>query len=252
MRPAVPADEEDRLLVRHILDIAKRSEQSYRPLYSTFLDDRQLAICEAALKSEWGGRFDSFGGYPSAERKVLAFGDGDSLLSCIPFSAAVFNYRVGSNLCHRDFLGSLMALGIKRELFGDILVGKTRTAVFVMNTALGPVKEMTRVGKCGVWVTEDFSDADIPVQEFDEIKTTVASLRLDSVVSDGLRISREKAAELIRTKGVLHNRVMTYSPDDRVEEGDRISARGFGKFELYEVGTQSKKGRIFITLHKFI
>lgn len=191
------------------------------------------------------------GGYSQAERRVIAFGIDDETDAELPFKAVVFNYPEDRHLSHRDFLGSLMALGIKRELVGDILVGNGRTAVFIMNTAIPLVKEMTKVGSCGVKITEDFSDADIPEQEYDELRSTVASLRLDAVISAWLRLSREKSAELIRSKGVLHNRVMTFSPSDRVEEGDRFSIRGFGKMELSEIGGQSKKDRIFITVKKF-
>lgn len=250
-RPAVPLSDEDKLLVRHILDIAERSKRSYRALYSTFLDDRQLAMCEAALKSNKAEDFKPLGGYDGAERQVIAFGLSHDEYSEPPFSAVVFNYPADRELSHRDFLGSLMALGIKRELLGDILVGKGRTAVFVMNAALPLVMEMTKVGSCGVKITDDFTEDDIPEQEYDEIHSTVASLRLDAVVATAFRISRDKAAELIRQKGVNHNRVMTFSPSDRVSEGDRFSVRGFGKFALSEIGGQSKKDRIFITVRKY-
>ena len=250
-RPALPLNDEDRLLIRHILDIAKRSRQSYKPLYSAFLDERQLSVCEAALKSERAADFVMLGGYEQAQRRVIAFGEGCENEWELPFKALVFNYPEGRELSHRDFLGSLMALGIKRELLGDILVGRGRAAVFVMNAAVPLVKEMTKVGSCGVKVTEDFSEADIPEQQYDEIRSTVASLRLDAVVSTAFGLSRDKAAELIRSKGVLHNRVMTFSPSERAEEGDVFSARGFGKAQLYEVGGQSRKDRIFITVRKF-
>ena len=249
--PAVPLSEEDKLLVRHILDIAERSARSYRALYSTFLNDRQLAMCEAALKSNKMENFKSLGGYNGAERQVLKFGHSDDEYFDLPFSAVVFNYPAERELSHRDFLGSLMALGIKREMLGDILVGNGRTTVFVMNAALPLVKEMTKVGSCGVRMTDDFTESDIPEQEYDEIHSTVASLRLDAVVATAFRVSRDKASELIRQKGVNHNRVMTFAPSDRVSEGDRFSVRGFGKFELSDVGGPSKKDRIFITIRKY-
>lgn len=245
---AQPQTDEDRLLLRHILDLAKRSERSFRPIYSAFLDDRQLAFCEAALKSKWEGNFLTLGGYEAAERRVIAFGAENEAETEPPFSAVVFNYPESAGLSHRDFLGSLMSLGIKRELLGDILVGKGRAAVFVSNAALGLVLEIKKVGNTGVRITSDFSPADIPEQEFSEIRSTVASLRLDAVVSSAFKISREKACELIRQKGVMHNRVMTFEPADRVSEGDRFSVRGFGKFELSEAGDRSKKDRIFILI----
>ena len=250
-RPAVPLSDEDKLLVRHILDISERSRKSPRALYSTFLDDRQLAMCEAALKSNKEDDFETLGGYDGAERRVIAFGISWDEYFEPPFSAVVFNYPSDRELSHRDCLGSLMALGIKREMIGDILVGKGRTAVFVMNAALPLVQDMSKVGSCGVKITDDFSEDDIPEQEFDEIRTTVASLRLDAVTAAAFRISREKSADLIRQKGVNHNRVMTFSPSDKVSEGDKFSVRGFGKFELSEVGGQSKKDRIFITIRKY-
>lgn len=250
-RPAVPLSDEDKLLVRHILDIAERSRKNPRALYSTFLDDRQLAMCEAALKSNKEDDFETLGGYDGAERRVIAFGLLWDEYSEPPFTAVVFNYPSDRELSHRDFLGSLMALGIKREMIGDILVGKGRTSVFVMNTALPLVHEMSKVGSCGVKITDDFSEYDIPEQEFDEIRTTVASLRLDAVTAAAFRVSREKSADLIRQKGVNHDRVMTFSPSDKVSEGDKFSIRGMGKFELSEVGGQSKKDRIFITIRKY-
>lgn len=248
-RPAVSSGDEDRLLIRHLFDLSERSIRSGQTLFSNFLDDRQLAICEAALKSD-KKEFTTLGGYESAERRVFAFGEvtGDTNL---PFTAAVFNYPESAPLSHRDFLGSLMSLGIKRELLGDILVGNGRTAVFVINTAVPLVKDISKIGRTGVKISFDFKDDDIPAPKFEDIRATVASLRIDSVVASALRLSREKASDLIRHEGVSHNRIMTYSPADRVEEGDRFSIRGFGRFDLYEVGGQSKKDRIFITVRRY-
>lgn len=251
MAAPIPFTDDDKLLVRHILDIAARSEKVGRTLYSNFLDERQLAICETALKSDYNDNYITLGGYEGAERRVLAFGISDEDEAYPPFEAVVFNHPENSGLSHRDFLGSLMALGIKRELLGDILVGKKRTAVFVIDSALPLVYDMSKIGKCGVKITTDFSEEDIPQQEFDEIHSTVASLRLDAVIASGLRLSREKAAELIKTKGVMHNRVMTFNTSEKVAEGDRFSIRGFGKCELFKVGGLSKKDRVFITIRKF-
>ncbi len=250
-RPALPSTDADRLTVRHVLDLARRSEASRRPLFSAFLDERQLEICEQSLRSGWGGNFASFGGYPDAERRVLGFGDTEEAENCLPFKAVVFNYPEDSGLSHRDFLGSLMALGIKRELLGDILVGSRRAAVFVLNTALTLVTQMDKVGRCGVKITDDFGEGDIPAREFDEIRSTVASPRLDAVLANALRLSREKTAELIKSRGVMLNRIEVFNPALKVAEGDVFSVRGFGKFELYEIGGQSKKDRVFITIRKF-
>lgn len=245
-------NDDDKILVRHILDLARQSELSQRPRFSAFLDERQAALCESALQREHIDFYSLCGGYDGAMRSCICFDPcGYGIDDALPFKAVVFNYRAADNPSHRDFLGSLMALEIKREMIGDILVGDERTTVFVYNTALPLVNEMTKIGKVGVSISFDFCEDDIPPQQFDEITSTVASLRLDAVLSVALRISREKVSELIKAKGVLLNRVMTYNTSAKVDEGDTFSVRGLGKFELAQIGGNSKKDRIFITIKKF-
>ena len=168
-----------------------------------------------------------------------------------PFTPVVFNYREADKPTHRDFLGSLMALDIKREMVGDILVSNGRCVVFVMNSVLGVVSDISKIGKFGVKITYDFSEKDIPQQEFEKITATVQSLRLDSVLSNAIKTSREKTQELIRAKGVVLNHVEVFDPSLKIEEGDVFSVKGFGKFVLREIGGFSKKDRTFITIEKF-
>ncbi len=250
--PSVFGDD-DKILVRHILDLARQSELSGRPRFSAFLDERQTALCEAELKREHVDFYSVCGGYDGAQRSCICFDPcGYGIQDALPFTALVFNYRAQDKPSHRDFLGSIMALEIKREMLGDILVGETRAVVFVYNTALLLVSEMTKVGKVGVTVSFDFNESDIPPQHYEEITSTVASLRLDAVLSVALRTSREKTGELIKAKGVLLNRIMTFNTSERICEGDTFSVKGFGKFSLSRIGGNSKKDRIFITINKFI
>ncbi len=246
-------NDDDKILVRHILDLARQSEASQRPRFSAFLDERQAALCESYLKHEHINFFEFYGGYDNAIRTCIGFDPGGyGVEDALPFTPVVFNYRSVDSPTHRDFLGSIMALEIKRELIGDILVGKNRTVVFVYDTALKLVSEMTKIGKIGVNISFDFDvNTDVPEQQFEEITSTVASLRLDAVLSLAMRISREKASELIKAKGVLLNRVQTYNVSTKLEEGDTFSVKGFGKFLLDNIGGNSKKDRIFITVKKF-
>jgi len=82
----------------------------------------------------------------------------------------------------------------------------------------------------------------------EERRDTVSSLRLDAVCSTGFRMARGKAAALIESGRVQLNWRECTKPDRTVSEGDTVSARGFGKFELTEVGALTKKGRIPITV----
>ncbi len=243
--------DDDRILVRHILDLCAQRERSYSARFSAFMDERSLGICEAALRSA-KEPYITDGGYTGAVRRIIALLPYDADHYTMPYTAVVFNYREADKPTHRDFLGSLMSLEIKRELIGDILVGDKRTVVFVMNTALPLVKDITKIGRTGVRVSFDFCESDIPEQKFEEIHSTVASLRLDAVISTAFRISREKAQELIKAKGVLINHEETFDVSSKVCEGDNFSIRGFGKACLSEIGGQSKKDRSFITIKKYI
>lgn len=240
--------DEERVLTRHLVDLAKQSDITGRARFSCFLDERQRILCEAQLSKEGYENYEFIGGYDGAVRRAAVFhGFGEE----VPFTPIVFNYREADKPTHRDFLGSLMALDIKREMVGDILVSDGRCVVFIMNSVLSAVSDVSKIGKYGVKISYDFSEDDIPQQEFEKITVTVQSLRLDSVLSNAIRTSREKAQELIKAKGVVLNHVEVYDPSLKIEEGDVFSVKGFGKFVLSEIGGFSKKDRTFITIEKF-
>lgn len=216
------------------------------------MDERQLALCCVSLerhsKDSELPDYELSGGYDEAERRVIIFsGYGYT----VPFSPVVFSGRDVGKLTHRDFLGTLMSLNIKREMIGDILVGEERTVAFVMNSVLPLVEELSKVGGVGVTISHDFSEDDIPEKKFDVINATVKSLRIDAVLSDAIGLSREKTQALIRSEGVLLNHLMIFEPSESVNEGDVFSLRGKGKFILNHVGGMSKKDRIFVTIYKF-
>lgn len=246
-------NDDEKVLVRHIIDLGRGSSASGHSRFSCFLDERQLALCLLSLErcSHDGENlpdYECLGGYDTAERRVIIFsGYGYA----VPFSPVVFSGRNIGSLSHRDFLGTLMSLNIKREMVGDILVGEKCTVVFVMNSVLPLVDEITKIGGVGVCVSHDFSETDIPERKFDIINTTVKSLRIDAVLSDAIGYSREKTQAFIRSEGVLLNHLVIFDPSEKVSEGDVFSLRGKGKFILNRVGGISKKDRIFITIYKF-
>ncbi len=240
--------DEERVLTRHIIDLAKQSEQTGRARFSNFLDERQHVLCEAVLEKEGYENYTFLGGYDAAVRTAIVF---HGIREQTPFTPVVFNYRRSDKLSHRDFLGSLMALDIKREMIGDILVSEGRSVVFIMNSVLQTVSDITKIGRCGVRLSLDFTQNVVPVQEFDTICATVQSLRLDSVLSNALKTSREKVQKLIRAKGVVLNHIEVFESSAEVCEGDVFSVRGYGKYILSKVGGVSKKDRTFITISKF-
>jgi RNA-binding protein YlmH len=61
-------------------------------------------------------------------------------------------------------------------------------------------------------------------------------------------LSRAKAAELITAGRVSVNHQLCEQPAKELGEGSLLSVRGMGRAKLLEVGSVSKKGRIFIRI----
>ena len=197
-----------------------------------------------------------FGGYEGAERVKLAFVSSDyegpvdfHITAChVTWDA---RYRL---LSHRDVLGSLMGLGIGRERFGDIIMQDTGAVILADTSLLQYLKQnFTKIAMVTVSV-EEMALSDIaPRQEkVKEIKTTVASLRLDAIASSGFGISRTKAAEAIKGERVQVNWQPAKGPSQDVQEGDVISLRGKGRMELAQITGTSRKGRIGVLLKRYM
>jgi RNA-binding protein YlmH len=162
--------------------------------------------------------------------------------------------RAEDGVTHRDLLGSLMGLSITRGKIGDILVTPELAQVIVSaDIAEYLLTNWTSAGRARLRVEPmALSELEIPEQKVKEIRDTVATLRLDAVTASGFSISRARAAELIASGRVQKNYRETTKPDAPVAQGDVISARGVGKFELSEVGGLSRKGRTAILLRRYL
>ena len=141
-------------------------------------------------------------------------------------------------LTHRDYLGALLSLGIKRECLGDILPCPNGAYVFAL-PRIAPLllEDLTSVGRCAARVRTASSEALPPIPQPEEKTASVASLRLDAVLAAMLHVSR----------AVDVNHVTMSSALSEVYENDRFSVRGYGKYRLCGTGARSRKGRTFVS-----
>ncbi len=243
----------DQVLLARVSDMKQSAQQGYSCRKTAFLDEHQCAILKGSLKQNDGYNYRFFGGYEGATRTRLVI--TSDYIECedefFEICAVTFTYREQDNLTHRDFLGSLMALGIKRETVGDIVVLGGKAVVFVSDKILTPVLEIKKIGRVGVLVTQGIPTDFAVKQEFEEISGSVSSLRLDCIVAFACRLSREKASALIKSATVFLNHIEQLSISKNVSPGDVFSVRGYGKFMLTHEITQTKKGRYFIRINKF-
>ena len=159
---------------------------------------------------------------------------------------------------HKDYLGSLMGLALKREALGDILLPADAPGtayVFALEPAAKLIcRELCQAGRTEVStrLLEPEEIPAFPAPERQLLTATVSSLRLDSVLAVGFSLSRGKAAEAVTSGRVQVNWTDCQKPDRPVAQGDTLTLRGLGKCVLEEVGHQTKKGRVFVTLKRYL
>jgi len=192
------------------------------------------------------------GGFDGAERTRAVFTNPDwgAYERTDIFAVLKVTHRPQDTFGHRDILGALMALGIERDTIGDIVLDGSGAA-FVCLPEFGEyiLENFTKAGRVGLSVSAIGLD-ELPAREEElTIKTgTVASLRLDAVLSAAFTMSRTKAAELIAAGRVSYNHRECLQTDKEICEGSLLSVRGFGRAKLLEVGGLSRKGRSFIKI----
>lgn len=240
--------DEAKLIKNRLEDLSRRCDLLNICTYSQFLNPAQAAL----LSHHKNVRL--FGGYDDAIYKIAAFFPYDEEEIEFPLSALKIVPNFAKRpLNHRDYLGSILGLGIKREVTGDILVHSDYAVLFCLSHVKDFILQNLRtVGSANVTVSEiPLSDAAACV-EFEEICAFVASARLDSVLAAALKTSRSRAAEILRCGAVKLNYTEVSQGDKKVNERDILSVRGFGKFIFDGVCGTSKKDRLKIIIRKYI
>lgn len=248
---------EDRMLLAKLWDKINSGMRKNIPASTCFLSPRELEMAKF-LFGEPEGLY-AFGGYPDAERKMLVYlpeyldesslMEEDSPVVCL---RAVF-YQ-GDSPSHRDFLGALMGAGIGRETVGDICVGKGSCDFFVTED-IAPyiLQSFTSAGRTHLHMERiPLTQATIPEPEVKKIRDTLASLRLDSVISSGFRIGRSLASQYVTAGKAAIDGLPCEKPDKAVAEGAKISVRGLGKIKLAQINGTTKKDRISVTIYKYV
>ena len=154
---------------------------------------------------------------------------------------------------HKDYLGSILGLNIKRELLGDILVYENGAYVIVSEKISDYlINTLEQIGRtpCEVSVAENMEE--LAKTEFQEIIIRVSSERLDSIVSELVNISRNSASEAVESGNIMLNYVTQKRKDKNVDISDIITIRQHGKFIFAENLGMTKKGKKKLLFKKYI
>ncbi len=245
------------MLLAKIWDKIQAGIRKNIPANTGFLSLREQEMCRFLFGDQPGLSY--FGGYEDSERNMLIYlpdyleesyllGE-DSPIVCIE---ATFFEK--DTLSHRDFLGALMGAGISRETVGDISTQVGRCHFFV-TAEIAPyiLQNFTSAGRTALHLRQlPLEEVTVAEPETKEIRDTVSSLRLDSIISSGFRIGRSLACDHIRAGRAAINGLPCEKPDKLIAEGAKISVRGLGKIKLRSINGETKKGRISVVLDRYI
>ena len=248
---------EDRMLLAKVFDKINSGMRKNIPASTAFLSPREQEMARFLFGSPQG--LFPFGGYPDAERKMLVYlpeylEESWLLREDSPIVCIHADFFREDKLTPRDLLGALMGARIARETVSDFCVG-TGCADFFVTAEIAPylVQSFTSAGRTALHLKQVPLDAVlIPEPETKELRDTLASLRLDSVISSGFRIGRSLAAQYVAAGKAAIDGLPCEKPDKLVSEGAKISVRGLGKIQLAQVGGETKKGRISVIIRRYV
>lgn len=236
----------DNDLGRRFRELSERAETCRSLFYSDFLTLAEQQVLFSVLSER---EFYLLGGYEEAERKLAVFG-ADSLEEAEesePFyilEIAPKAQKFADALTHRDFLGSLLALGIKREMLGDIVLSDNIAYVFVKPKIAGFIEEnLERVRHTSVKLRRIEALPSSAAQTPEEEVLLASSARLDALLASAFHLSRKDAQSLVVSGKVFLNGREILKNDTVIADGTIVSARGQGRFKLLEQIGTTKKGK---------
>lgn len=244
---------EDELLKKRFLDLSNKAYSREICTFTGFLGLLEMDVFHR-IKSELSYvNVTMFGGNPECERQIIRFGDLETPfpISCIHITPSLKKFS--DELNHRDFLGAIINLGIKRETLGDIIILDNEAYVFCLdNIADFICDNLTRVKhtsvKCNI-------AASIPEKFYNRTENkelNVASLRLDAIIGEIYKLSRSQSQNIIRERRVFVNGRLTENNSYEVKADDKVTVRGMGKFIMGDSVRTTKKGRLFVNARIFI
>lgn len=263
------SNKQTEFLFAHLEDLCEDAQKGiFRA--SEFYSPAELLHVRRWISSRGRGAIARvWGGYGDADRARVYFlpdymtADGDApiskTLSLYGHEDPTAVLRIeGSGfrvLSHRDYMGTVLSLGIERDTTGDIVVYGDHTAYLFCDRTIAPyiTENLRKIANDAAAVTEaPLPGGSFGVKQYKEMRDTVASLRLDAVVASACSLSRENAKRAVSGGLCELNHEQVCSPDAEMEAGDVFSVRGYGKYKLASCGGENARGRLRICIHKYV
>lgn len=252
--------EEDKLLIAKIEDKIRFCNSKNKITYTDFMQLNEKSLAKKILNDKKIKKYFFFGGINNPDREIIVFFPDklteEMARNNLKNIIKVIYIKLPNNqhYDHKEYLSGIMKLGIKREKFGDIIVRDNGADVIVLNEILDyliiNLPELTRFKKSEISV-KNFFDINEKEENFEEYNIIISSNRLDNFVAELARCSRSMAQEILNQDRVFVNGILEEKESKRLQEGDKITIRGKGKFIFEAVERNTKSDRLVINIKKY-
>ncbi len=256
-------EKDDKILLAQILDKIEMCENRNKIEYTDFLDMAQLELVQKFINKIKIENYMSYGGYEDAERKKYIIYpekfNSDVVAKNLSNIIQIIRIKLPEDLrgkyTHRDYLGGIIKLGIERKKVGDIIVDNDGADIIIdkdiAKFLLENLGSLTRFSKSTITLENIQNLHQVEVKK-EEIEIIVSSLRLDNVISELARCSRNKALDIINMERVFVNFQCETKKTKQIKPSDIVTIRGKGRFYIKELLGKTKSGRIIVKVEKFV
>lgn len=240
---------------KRLRELALRAQYGGTVCFTRFLEPPMERDALSAANA-CGVEVAFWGGYPDAERRVAAFYIGEAPqiweypIACLELK---WNVRYASPT-HRDLLGAVMGLGLERDATGDIAPAQQEGAAYLFahrDVESYLCANLESAGRAALRVRSVEEAAAIRPPEGVELRVTISSNRLDSIIAAALKLSRGEAQRLVEAGLVKREHIIEQRGDIHLEEGDLLSVRSYGRMRITEFEGQTRKGRLAVRLIRY-
>ncbi len=235
---------DNEMIRKRFMELSHRAFERNYTTYSDFLNCDEINIL---YDTKTETNFKLYGGYNYAQRCVAAFGNETNDYPIVCIKAEPLQQKFADKLNHRDFLGSLMNLGIERDMLGDIIIKDNVGYIFcldkISNYIINELDRIKHTSIKAIIIKEipEFINAQPEIE-----KITVSSIRVDTVTAAVFNISRNSVTQLVNRQKIYINSRTIYKESVLLKQGDIISVRGYGKFVFYQTINETKKHKQLI------
>lgn len=242
---------DDKVLLSSLYEKLLLSEKTNNCVFSSEFLTPNVWMILMENQNKFGVKIEVNGLFSNSERRIVSFNRNNQAYPIKFIKIRIKNKFQKIN--HKDALGSLMSIGVKRDKFGDLVLKDDFLYFPICEDVLKYVEgSFFKIKNLNIKIEIVEEPSEIPEADFEVFQIIATNMRLDSIVSSIIKVSRTKIVDFISSGEVLVNYSSCSSKNKEIFIGDLITIRGYGKYIIDEVSSKTQSDRLRINMKKFI